>query len=131
MKHNAPPLPPPPSVIGEIAGTPPDWPHSRINHSSTAVPMCQRDHPSLNRRDTDILLQCPSGASFVQCCDKGPATHVVHAVTTFMDLGLKKICLRDEEPASGALAQAIKSARNGEDAAGDNATLLEIIAWSR
>ena len=61
------------------------------------------------------FLHCPSGASFVQCCE-GPANHVVQAVTTFMDfLGLKKICLRtDGEPASGASAQAIKIARNDE-----------------
>ena len=50
------------------------------------------------------------------CCDTGPANHVVQAVMTFMDfLGLKKICLRtDGEPASGALAQATKIARNEE-----------------
>ena len=30
-------------------------------------------------------MHCPSGASFVQCCDKGPATHVVWAATKFMD----------------------------------------------
>ena len=76
----------------------------------------------LNRRgDTDILtalnfLHCPSGASLVQCWDKGPADHVVQAATTFMDfLGLEKICLRtDGEPASGAPAQAIKMPRNNE-----------------
>ena len=60
------------------------------------------------------FLHCPSSASLVQCCDKGPANNVVQAVTTFMNfLGLKKICLRtDGEPASGALAHAIKIARN-------------------
>ena len=76
----------------------------------------------LNRRsDTDILTvpnfkHCFSGASLVQCCDKGQANHVVQAVTTFMDfLGFKKTCLRTAgELALGVLAQAIKSARNDE-----------------
>ena len=70
------------------------------NHSfSTAEPMCQLDYFFLNRcGDTDILtvqnfLHCPSGASLAQCRDKGPANHVVQAVTTFMDfLELKKMC---------------------------------------
>ena len=93
------------------AGKAPAWPRSRVTHSSTAVPMCQLDCIFLNRRgDTDILavlnfLHSPSGASFVQCCDTGPATHVVQAATTFTDfLVHKRICLRtDGEPASGAL----------------------------
>ena len=83
------------------------------------------------RGDTDIFtvlnfLHCPSGASLVQWCDKGPANHVVQAVTTFMDfLGLKKICLRtDVSPASGAPAQAIKDCSKRQN----DATLLEFIA---
>ena len=95
---------------------------SQGNHSSTAVPTCLLDNFFLNRRgDTDILtvlnfLHCPSVASLVQCCDKGPANHVVQAVTPFMDfLVLKRICLRtDGELASGSPAQAIKIARNDE-----------------
>ena len=87
---------------------------SQGNHSSTAVPTCLLDNFFLNRRgDTDILtvlnfLHCPSVASLVQCCDKGPANHVVQAVTAFMDfLVLKRICLRtDGELASGFPAQA-------------------------
>ena len=91
MKHNAMHLPFRDWCVPCIAGKAPDWPHSRSTHSSTAVPMCQLDCFFLNcRRDTDILtvlnfLHCPSGASLVQCCDKGLATHVIQAVTTFMD----------------------------------------------
>ena len=52
----------------------------------------------------------------MQCCEWGPATHVVQAVTTFVNFsGLKKICLRtDGEPAFGALSQAIKIAGTEE-----------------
>ena len=77
MKHNATHLPVRDWCVPCIAGKKPDWPHSRITHSSTAVPMYQLDHFFLHRRgDTDILTalnfkHCPSGASLVQCCDKG------------------------------------------------------------
>ena len=108
MKHNGTRLPFRDWCVPCISGKAPDWPHSRITHPSTAVPECHLDILTVLN-----FLHCPSGASFVQCSDKGPATHVVQAVTTFMDfLGLKMICLRtDGEPAWGALAQAIKSAR--------------------
>ena len=99
--------------------------------------MCQLNYFFLNRRgDMEIcreliFLHFPSGASLVQCCDKGPATHVVQAVTTFMDfLGLKKICLRtDGEPASVALAQVTNSGRNDETRL-ETTPLLELIAWA-
>ena len=122
MRHDATRLPFRDWCVPCIEGKAPDWPDSRLVHSSTAVPMCQLDSFFLDRRgDTDILtvrnfLHCPSGASLVQCCDRGPPNHVVQAVATFMDfLGLKKICLRtDGEPASGAPARAVKIARNEE-----------------
>ena len=42
-----------------------------------------------------LAFSLGSGASLVQCCDKGPANHIVQAVTTFMDfLGIRNICLR-------------------------------------
>ena len=122
MKHNATYLPFRDWCVACTAGKATDWPHWRNTHSSTALPMCQLDCFLLNHRgDTEILtvlnfLHCPSGASLVQCCDRGQANHVVQAFATSMDfLGLKKICLRtDGEPASRAPAQAIKIARGAE-----------------
>ena len=56
MKHNATHLPFRDWCVLRIAGKAPDWPHSRITHSSTAVPMRQLDYFFLNRRGgTDIL----------------------------------------------------------------------------
>ena len=56
MKHNATHLPFRDWCVPCIEGKAPDWPHSQITHSSTAVPMCQLDYFFLNRRgDRDIL----------------------------------------------------------------------------
>ena len=56
MKHNVTHLRFRDGCVLRIAGKAPNWPHSRITHSSTVVPTCKLDYFFLNRRgDTDIL----------------------------------------------------------------------------
>ena len=138
MKHNATHLSFRDWCVPCIAGKAPDWPHSRITHSSTVVPMCQLEYFFLNRlRDTDILtvsnfLHRPLGASLVQCCDRRPSnprcasSHDIHGfLGTQKDLFTNRwgSCLG----CSGASDQGREKRR---DAVGSNAALLEPTAWS-
>ena len=135
-KHNATHLPFRDCCVLCIVVKAPDWPHSRIIHSSTAVPMCQLDSFFLNRRgDTDILtalnfLHCPSGGSLVQCCDGLAKPHCASNYDTHGFPGFQEdlFANRWRTCLGGASSTSNQDCSKRRDTAGNNATILEFFA---